>query len=508
MSSTPTLIGRRIPTIPRSGLRRRFADGGRRRRVLALWGLAVVGVLGAVSEPVWGQDEGRAGEPRVQAPTPERPKEAQAEGAKKPEETPGTFHLLPFQDDPDWSFHYQGTAVDQFRGSMRSPYQSNLSLQGRGESALSYTTTLFLGRRLWEGAAIYFDPEIAGGMGLSNASGVAGFPNGEITRVNVPQPTLYIARLYLRQTFNFGDPTEKVEPGPNQLPEQKSPSNLELRFGKMALGDVFDDNRYSHDPRTQFLDWALFENGAWDYPADTRGYTVGPSIEFNQPHWSLRYGFFLEPRSANGLAYDFKIAANHGQVLEGELRFNLDEHPATVRLLGYANNARMGNFQETIANPAFGMDVTQTRKDGRAKYGLGLSADFEITPDLGVFLRAGWDDGKTESWAFTQIDRTLTPGVSLKGTCWGRPEDTFGLAYVVNGLSGDQRDYLTLGGQGFIIGDGKLNYGLEQILETYYALKILGTLTVSVDYQYVRNPAYNADRGPVNIVSLRIHVDF
>ena len=374
---------------------------------------------------------------------------------------------------------------------------------------MSYTTTLFLGRRLWSGAALYFDPEIASGEGLSHASGVAGFTNGEITRINQPPPTPYVARLYFRQSLDLGgDASEKVEAGPNQLSDTLSTSRLDFRFGKMAAGDVFDANAYAHDPRTQFLDWALFENGAWDYPADTRGYTVGPSLELVQPAWSLRYGIFLMPRFANGLPYDYAIADNHGQVLEGEFRWSLQERPGVVRLLAYVNNARMGNYRETIDEPAAGMDVTRTRQSGRAKYGAGLSAEQELTREIGIFLRAGWDDGKTESFAFTEIDRTLTPGVSVKGALWGRPEDILGMAYVLNGLSADHRAYLARGGIGFIIGDGQLHYGFEQIFETYYALKIMGSLTLSGAYQLVENPAYNRDRGPANIASLRVHVEF
>jgi high affinity Mn2+ porin len=410
--------------------------------------------------------------------------------------------------DPDWSFHYQATAVEQARGSIHSPYASNLSLQKEAEHAFSYTTTLFLGRRLWDEAAIYFDPEIAGGNGLSNASGVAGFPNGEITRVNRPSPTPYVARLYFQQTISFGEKTEKVEPSPNQLSEVRSPTRLEFRFGKMALGDVFDDNAYAHDPRVQFMNWALFANGAWDYPADTRGYTIGPTVEFTWDAWALRYGIWLVPKEANGLSYDYSIAANHGQAVEGEYRWKIDEHPGVVRLLGYLNNARMGDFRETINNPALGMDLIPTRKNGRPKYGAGLSADQQLCPDLGAFLRAGFDDGKTETWAFTQIDRTLSAGLSLKGTSWGRPDDTVGLAYLMNGLSPDQRSFLSRGGQGFIIGDGQLHYKFEEIVEMYYACKILGLLTLTADYQYVRNPAYNGDRGPAQVFALRFHLDF
>jgi high affinity Mn2+ porin len=324
----------------------------------------------------------------------------------------------------------------------------------------------------------------------------------------MPEPIPYLARLYVQQTLNFGGEVEKVEPGPNQLAETVSKSRLEVRVGKMAVGDVFDDNAYAHDPRTQFLNWSLFENGAWDYPADTRGYTVGGTVELTMGSWSGRYGIWMEPKSANGLHLDSAVATNHGQAVELEYRWALSEQPGVARVLGYANNAKMGDYRETINTPAFGMEVTRTRRNGRLKYGFGFSGEQQLAKEVGVFLRAGWDDGRTESWAFTEIDRMVSPGVSVKGTLWGRPEDTFGAAVLLNGLSGDHRSYLSRGGLGFIIGEGQLHYGYEHVVETYYAFKILGTLTLTADYQFVENPAYNKDRGPAHILALRVHVDF
>jgi high affinity Mn2+ porin len=487
----------------------RAVSGGHPRATGILVAL-IVGVLVPSLRVALAQEEKPSGTTTQAPSTPaqeDKPKSPQDDKKKEPEVPPG-LHLIPLVGDPDWSFHYQATAIEQARGSIHSPYASNLSLQEHAEHAMSYTTTIFLARRLWEGAMVVFNPEIAGGNGLSEASGMAGFPNGEITRVNRPAPTPYVARFYLEQTLNFGDLTEKVEAGPNQLIDRRSPSRLEIRLGKMAVGDVFDINPYAHDPRTQFLNWALMENGAWDYPADTRGYTYGATIELAQPGWAVRYGLWMVPESANGLPLDLNVSANHGQAVEFDRHGSIDDHPGTVRLLAYLNNADMGSFRQTINNPALGMDVTQTRRNGRPKVGVGLNADQEISKEVGVFLRAGWDDGRTETFAFTQIDRTLTPGVSIRGTSWDRPDDTVGVAYVLNGLSSNQESYLARGGKGFIIGDGQIHYGLEQILEVYYAFRILGVLTLSGDYQYVRNPAYNADRGPVNIFALRVHIDF
>ena len=255
------------------------------------------------------------------------------------------------------------------------------------------------------------------------------------------------------------------------------------------------------------MNWSLMDTASWDYPADTRGYTYGLVLELNHPTWALRYGAFGEPKTANGGVIDSRINAL-GNVFELEERYKLFDRPGTARLMAYENNARMGNYAEAIAHPGLrGPDVTLSRTYS-VKYGFGISADQALTDNLGIFLRGGWNDGHTETWAFTEIDRTIALGLSLKGASWGRPNDVLGTAVVVNGLSKDHRDYLAAGGYGFLIGDGRLHYALEEISETYYLIKVSDNVFLTPDFQFVDHPAYNSDRGPVFIFGLRAHIEF
>jgi carbohydrate-selective porin OprB len=277
--------------------------------------------------------------------------------------------------------------------------------------------------------------------------------------------------------------------------------------GKFSLNDLFDNNTYSHDPRTQYLNWALMDNGAWDYAADTRGYTWGLAVEYRYQAMSFRFASVLEPKEANQMAMDTNLLQAHGDNGEVEYRYQLRNHPGVIRVLGYMNHANMGSYADAIANPAdSGPDVTQSRAY-RTKYGFGLNLEQELSPSVGVFSRMGWNDGRTETWAFTEIDSTFSVGASFRGEPWGRKDDNLGLALILNGLSADHRAYLAAGGQGFIIGDGSLNYAPEQILEAYYSLKLWRSFAASGDVQWVKNPAYNADRGSTTILALRAHYE-
>ena len=306
--------------------------------------------------------------------------------------------------------------------------------------------------------------------------------------------------------FELGGSAEQIEGDQNQLAKTISSNRLTLVGGKFALNDFFDVNQYSHDPRTQFFNWSLMDNGAWDYAADTRGYSWGFMVEYHTAIWAIRFASVLEPSQANQLALDTNVLQAEGNNLEFEYHYRWSDRLGTVRLLSFLNRAHMGNYRTTINTPAFNMDVTQSRTYS-TKYGVGLNLEQGILPDLGSFLRAGWNNGTTETWAFTEIDETVSAGLSLKGNRWNRENDTFGLAYVMNGLSHDHLQYLTDGGYGFLIGDGKLNYAPEEILESYYSFEIFKSLILSLDYQFVDHPAYNADRGPVSIYAARIHFE-
>jgi high affinity Mn2+ porin len=406
-----------------------------------------------------------------------------------------------------WTLHGQATVVSQGNWPFRSPYFGPNSLLPNLNYRTTETTTLFFTGRVLPGSEIIFNPEVASGGGISSTTGIAGFPNGEAVRTGIPQPTPYFARLYWKQTVGFGGEQEEIADGPNQVPGLVDVDRLTIRLGKMAATDFFDDNAYSHDPRTQFLNWSIMYNGAWDYPANVRGYTYGGVAELNRKNWSLRYGAFAEPAVANGSTIDPHIDRALGHALEYERRYSIFGRPGSTALLAYLNFAHMGSYREALALMPINPQIALTR-DYRPKQGFGLSTEQEVADGIGFFARAGWNNGQTESWAFTEIDRTLTCGLQFAGSRWRRPDDRFGMAVVFNGLSNAHRDYLAAGGLGFIIGDGRLNYGLEEIAELYYNWSIKPRLILSLDLQGVNHPAYNRDRGPVGIAGIRFHYDF
>ncbi len=406
-----------------------------------------------------------------------------------------------------WSVHFQSTVVSQEHGPIRSPYAGTLSLSTHQEWKTSLTSTLFLGRKLWPNASAYINPEVSAGSGLSDSHGIAGFPNGEIYRVDSPEPQANLSRFYIKQIFALSDETENIEADKNQLAIGVAQKRFTIILGKFSLNDFFDDNTYSHDPRTQFLNWSLMDNGAWDYAADIRGYTWGFYLEYSQPHWAIRFADVMEPSIANEMSLDTNLNQAHGDNLEIEYRYKLKENPGKLRFLAYTNHAHMGNYSDAIAASPTNPDVTQTRSYCN-KYGFGLNIEQALSSQIGIFSRVGWNDGTTETWAFTEIDNTFSSGVSLKGSLWGRTDDNIGTAIIINGLSQDHKKYLELGGYGFIIGDGELHYSTEEILEAYYLYHVIKNFDVTADFQFVNNPAYNADRGPVSVASARLHYEF
>jgi high affinity Mn2+ porin len=406
----------------------------------------------------------------------------------------------------NWNLYAQATSIGQVHPGFDALYTGPLSLLPHLEAEASLTATLFLGFRLAANTQLYFDPELAGGRGFSNVTGLANFVNGELPRVGVSRPTPYLARLYVTQDFGFGSERETIESDANSLGGTRPMTRYSVTVGRFTVTDFFDNNRYSHDPRKQFMGWGTMYNGAWDYPADTRGYTWGWVHEFHTRNWSVRYASVAMPREANGLRFDRKILRNRGDVVEGELRRETNGHAGAIRLLAYQNHARAGTYGETLTMPQ--PDVTATRRDGTRKFGFGLSADQEITKTIGVFGRLGWNDGQTESFAFTAIDRLAIIGVSVTGERWKRPHDVAATALTLGGLSKVHAAYLAAGGLDFLIGDGALTYGKEIVSETYYAAQVVEGGFISVALQHVTNPAYNKDRGPVWVGSLRLHVEW
>lgn len=406
----------------------------------------------------------------------------------------------------DWTIHAQTTFIDQMHPAFDAPYSGANSLDPNEDWSHTVSATLFLGRDLWSGASLYYDPEVTQGAGLSNTSGVAGFPNGEGSRASSVTPQYDTARLFVRQVVNLGGASSRVEDDQNQVAGAVDESRLTFTLGKFSATDVFDGNAYSHDARTQFLNWALVDGASWDYPSDAKGYTGGFTAEWSLPTRTLRWGIFMEPKVANELPLDDRIDRAFGQAFEWEERYKAGSRAGALRALAFWNRAHMGLYEAALEGPA-PPDITLSRQY-RSKAGAGLSWDQELADGLGAFARAGFDDGRTETWAYTEIDRTVSAGLSLSGNAWGRGADTVGVAGVANGLSAEHRAYLAAGGYGFIIGDGRLNYRPEEILETYYSWKALRWLALSLDYQFIQNPGYNRDRGPVNVFAVRVHAEY
>ena len=406
------------------------------------------------------------------------------------------------------NFHFQQTTIIQYHPSFPASYSGKNSLSPEAENATSLTSTFYFGLKIFDGTEIYLNPELSGGTGLSSTTGIAGFPNGEIYRVSNPEPTFSIARFFIRKSFGLGGASTNIDDSQNQLGSVSDTKKLVITLGRFSLSDIFDDNSYSHDPRSQFINWALMSSVAWDYPADTKGYTYAFATEFIQPDFAVRAAIAMEPKTANGMEMDGEIKNAYGIVLELEKSFFINNRKGITRILFYQNRARMGNYQEAINNSIYNLDITKSDQYGRTKTGFAINNEYSLTDKIGTFLKYSWDDGKTETWAFTEIDRALSLGFLFNQLKMIKNDDEIGLACAINGLSDDHKEYLSKGGYGFIIGDGALNYGYETIFELYYKTTLFEHLSITPDYQFVINPAYNKDRGSVNIFSLRAHVEF
>ena len=405
-----------------------------------------------------------------------------------------------------FSIHAQTTVITQYKPAFTAPYSGTNSLKTKQETQTSLTSTLYLGARLWKGASLFVNPEIAGGAGLSQALGIADATNGETFRIGDPAPKVYLARVYYTQTFALSDEREYQQSDANQIRQQVPVRCLSVTAGKVAISDYFDNNQYSHDPRTQFLSWGLMSNGAWDYPANTRGYTPSIVLEYVSPRHEWRYGLSLLPQTANGNLMNWDLGNASAQTLEYTHRHHIDGHEGVIRLLAFYNTADMGSYRQSLLQQPVDPDITATRRYGNSKYGFALNAEQDLGTGIGCFFRASWNDGKHETWAFTEIDHSASAGVSVAGHRWKREEDHAGLACVISGLSADHRAYLAAGGTGFMLGDGRLNYGLEKLAEAYYQAALTQNLFVTGAYQILDNPGYNKDRkGPVNIFSIRVH---
>jgi high affinity Mn2+ porin len=414
---------------------------------------------------------------------------------------------------PNWAVHVQTTYIQQGYPPFHSPYLGPNSFTPWAQARNTWTASAFLGLRLWNGAELYYNPELLQGFGLHDTTGAGGFPNGEAQKSNFAYPRYSTSRLFLRQTIGFGGEQEKTEGGYGQLGGTRDISRLTFWAGRFSVHDIFDTNSYALDPRLDFMNWSIWASGAFDYPADKVGLTYGAAAELNQKYWALRAGYFLTGNEPNSNELDMTLFRRGGYIGELEGRYTVLSLPGKIRVGLWADTYLSGSYREavdlTLAIPNLDpTDAIIATRTGRTEYGYYVNFEQSLTQQLAIFGRWSWNNGKQEISAFTDIDRSLMLGTSVTGRAWGRPDDRIGIAGVVNALSPDHRDYIAAGGLGILIGDGKLNYHRERILETYYALRVVKGLTLTFDYQYMVNPAYNADRGPISFFSGRVHGEF
>lgn len=412
--------------------------------------------------------------------------------------------------DQAWAVHGQATFVDQGNLAFASPYAGPNSLDPGLRGRETFDATLYVGLRLWSGAEGWVDPEIDQGFGLSNTLGIAGFPSGEAYKVGKSTPYAKLPRLFLRQTVDLGGAAEAVATDEDQLAGHRSADRLVITLGKFSVPDIFDANDYAHDPRRDFMNWSVLDNGTFDYAADAWGFTYGAAVEWYVGRWTLRAGVFDLSTIPNTTSLD----RNFGEfqaIAEIEERHTLAGQPGKLEITGFVSRARMGSFSDAIRlAQATGLpaDIADVRRyQGRP--GISFNLQQAVNGDLAVFAHGGVDDGTRESYEFSDIDRSLAVGASLKGARWGRRADTVGLALVANGISRIHEAFLAAGGLGILVGDGKLPHpGPEGIVETYYDIPVGRFAHLGVDYQFVDNPGYNRDRGPVSIFAIRLHGQF
>jgi high affinity Mn2+ porin len=412
-------------------------------------------------------------------------------------------------DEELFAVHGQFTYVEQETSGFNAPYAGHNSLSpDRG--AETTDATLYLGSRLWPGAEGWVNGEVDQGFGLDDTLGTAGFPSGEAYKIGKNQPYLRLPRLFVRQTLNLDDTRRTVDGVANQLGGSRSDDRVVITVGKFSVGDVFDTNQYAHDPRGDFLNWAAIDAGTFDYAADAWGYTAGAALEWYQNNWTLRGGLFDLSDVPNSVHLDPGFH-EFQYVVELEKRLEIIGRPGRVLLTAFDSRGRMGLLDDAVQlaqSTGTPVDISAVRKY-RSRAGASLDLEQQLAADLGAFVRIGKAGGNVEPYEFTDIDRTVSAGLSLQGTQWRRADDTLGLAAIDNGISAARERYLNVGGLGVLIGDGRLPHpGPEQIIETYYSLAVFKAAHLSFDYQWINHPAYNRDRGPVSLVAVRVHAQF
>jgi high affinity Mn2+ porin len=444
---------------------------------------------------------------------PTDPPAASPEAASPDNDT--TEAMFPHFKDTRFWLSGQANFIFQAHPDFTSPYSGKNSLSGNYEKATSRVLTLYTGIRLNHSIELLVDVEEAGGAALSQGLGLAGNTDLDIVRNPLLSKAPYLARGMIHKVFALSK--DKVENTRSSLSlfDELPRRRLEIRFGKFSLPDFFDVNSVGSDTKFQFINWATDNNGAWDYAADTRGYTVGAMADFEDRNWGVRFAEALMPKVANGIDLVWRPWQARGENFEYELRHGLIPTKAgVVRLLAYVNHANMGVYRDAVIQFEDGQlhesvpEITNHPWHITAKYGFGVNLEQNLTPTLTAFARWGWDNGRTESFAYTEIDSTVVEGIGANGAKWHRKQDRAGIAFLTDGIKKDHQNYLVDGGLGFLLGDGKLNYGRENILESYYTLHVWRGLYVAPGAQYIVDPGYNRDRGPVFVGSFRAHMEF
>ena len=416
---------------------------------------------------------------------------------------------LPLPVSDDWALHGQITNITQKHRNFTAAYSGAQSLSPRGPAEETTDATLMIGRRLWDGAEMWIDPEIDQGYGFNNTLGIAGFPNGAAYKLGSSTPYARITRLFMRQTFSLEGDRADLEAAANQFGGNTGVNNVTITAGKFSATDIFDTNSYAHDPRVDFLNWAIIDGGSYDYGADPWGFTWGGTLEWTQNWWTLRGGIFQLSPQPNGKIVRINFGATSSN-LELEARHNWGGHPGKIKLLAWINQGRMARYQDALllSQQTHTIPIVASVRRESSRPGVVLNVEQEIADEVGVFLRLSADRGDKETYEFSDINQSLSGGFSIKGSSWRRHDDTVGVAGVVNRISGQAQSYFAAGGMGLLVGDGQLNYAPEKIVELYYAWQVVPTIAITLDYQHVTHPAYSLDRGPVAIYGARLHASF
>ena len=416
------------------------------------------------------------------------------------------------------NIHGQTTYINQRYNNFTSSYSGQNSMSDLKSMSYTWSGTLFMGARLAPDTDIYFNPEVVSGVPFSGLVGLGGFTNGEATKAGGAQAKFYSARAFLRQTFNQEGEKVLLENDANQITQTVSSNRVVVTAGQFSTLDIFDDSRYAKDPRIQFMNWGNMTYLAYDYAADARGYSTGLAGEWYLDNWVLRASRMLAPKNPNGRDLSWQIFNTYGDQVEVERQHEIGDLPGKVSVLAYRNRMILARFQDAtnyvVANNAQGTQaINNVRNNYQYKTGIGVNGEQALTKDLGIYGRAFTSDGHTETMSFTEADNSLSVGLGLNGTSWKRPSDTIGVSMMQNGLSSYRRGYLQAGGVSYFIGDyaspsQTISYRPERIGEIYYNAMVVKNVLAGVNFQRINNPAYNSARGPVSIMSFRIHAEF